>query len=529
MTTSRLDTDSLRYLTDLSSLLDPDLDPQWQMPTGPFILPPSGNTAASLTSAITFAAAGITGGIPIVEDVALASEITNGTAAKALAVNLAVADYTVPDTGAILTGAGIKIGILSDSFNLHGGEASAIAAGDLPAASDITILQEGTADQDEGMAMAEIVHSIAPGAQIYFYTATTSEQDFADGITALANAGCTILVDDVVYTAEPFYQTTGPVDAAVEAAISKGVSYFSAAGNASNNFYEAVFNPIVVNLGGTIGAVTAHNVGTYEMVFYENAGTQTPGTFKIVMFAGSGATIDGIGGGIGSGTSIGQQIAPGVNTVAAINYANTPAYGVTTPLVDSYSGYGPGETYLSSTGSLLAIPVSHDGPQFAATDGSATTTTLDPFYGTSAAAPAAAAAIAELALSGAISGLVLADDTTTGGTVILACYAAGTGIATPAGDVAVEHLGIGQTVVTASGAIAPIVWIGHRHIDCLDHPNPELVLPVRIRSHAFGRHRPYRDLLLSPEHAIFTEGVLIPANALVDGIAIDRIDTDAIT
>jgi len=73
-----------------------------------------------------------------------------------------------------VTGAGIKIGILSDSFNLKGGMAADIAGGNLPAG--VQILTEGTTGHDEGRAMADLVHRIAPGAQIAFASATGSER-----------------------------------------------------------------------------------------------------------------------------------------------------------------------------------------------------------------------------------------------------------------------------------------------------------------------------------------------------------------
>jgi hypothetical protein len=54
--------------------------------------------------------------------------------------------------------------------------------------------------------MMQIIHDIAPGADLAFYTAFYSEQDFANGILALAAAGCKVIVDDVSYFDEPFFQ-----------------------------------------------------------------------------------------------------------------------------------------------------------------------------------------------------------------------------------------------------------------------------------------------------------------------------------
>ncbi len=92
----------------------------------------------------------------------------------------------------------------------------------------------------------------------------------------------------------------------------------------------------------------------------------------------------------------------------------------------------------------------------------------------------------------------------------LACFAVGTRIRTPEGDVPVEALGAGDQVVTRDGQNRTIAWIGHRAAA----PGQE---PIRVRSGAFGAGLPMRDLYLSPEHAIAAEGVLIPVWALVDG------------
>jgi len=107
------------------------------------------------------------------------------------------------------------------------------------------------------------------------------------------------------------------------------------------------------------------------------------------------------------------------------------------------------------------------------------------------------------------------------GVDVVACFAAGTRIAIPSGDVMVEHLREGDRVVTTLGHGAQeIIWIGRRRIDCTRHPNPRSVWPVRIRAHAFGIGRPSWDLLLSPDHAIHAMGALIPVKYLINGTSI---------
>lgn len=102
------------------------------------------------------------------------------------------------------------------------------------------------------------------------------------------------------------------------------------------------------------------------------------------------------------------------------------------------------------------------------------------------------------------------------------CFAAGTRILTPRGAVAVERLHEGDTVLTVMGKRERIRWIGYRDVDCRRHINRERVLPIRIAAHAFGQDRPRRPLLLSPDHSVFVEGVLIPVRFLVNGSTIQQ-------
>jgi len=169
----------------------------------------------------------------------------------------------------------------------------------------------------------------------------------------------------------------------------------------------------------------------------------------------------------------------------------------------------------------------------------------------------------------AFASATLASDALTDGgivTQVVACFAAGTRIATDAGFVAVEDLAVGDRVITADepgqaatavrpapvaagdravtddghgealtgvatpaagerigrdgGPCEPIVWIGQRTVTCERHPRPETVWPVRVRAGAFGRNVPLRDLYLSPDHAVFVNNVLVPVKLLVNGTSI---------
>jgi hypothetical protein len=100
-----------------------------------------------------------------------------------------------------------------------------------------------------------------------------------------------------------------------------------------------------------------------------------------------------------------------------------------------------------------------------------------------------------------------------------ACYVCGTMIRTPAGERPVETLRPGMQVITrVDGKEVPraIKWVGHRRIGLTRHPRPETVAPIRIERDAFADNVPHRDLLLSPDHAVFFDGKLICIRQLVN-------------
>ncbi len=104
-----------------------------------------------------------------------------------------------------------------------------------------------------------------------------------------------------------------------------------------------------------------------------------------------------------------------------------------------------------------------------------------------------------------------------------ACYAAGTRIATADGDVAIERLRVGSRVVAVAdgrATLRPVRWIGRARVDLDRHPYPAQVAPVRVRAGAFADGTPRRDLLLSPDHAVFLNGALIPVRLLLNGATI---------
>ncbi|MBJ7900061.1 MAG: S8 family serine peptidase [Cyanobacteria bacterium RI_101] len=157
-----------------------------------------------------------------------------------------------------VNGAGITVGILSDSYNNLGGEAADIASGDLPAG--VIVLDDlPSGGSDEGRAMLQIVYDVAPGATLAFATAFTGQANFAQNIINLAKplaqggAGAEVIVDDIIYFSEPFFQD-GIIAQAVDQVAAAGVAYFSSAGNNADASYESVFVP-----GLTQGNYTFHD------------------------------------------------------------------------------------------------------------------------------------------------------------------------------------------------------------------------------------------------------------------------------
>lgn len=150
-------------------------------------------------------------------------------------------------------GYGVKVGVISDSFDNYdatsnGGPAltnaaADVASGDLPEGG-VEVLQDAAAPggADEGRAMAQIVHDVAPSASIAFATANGGQANFANNITKLADAGSKVIVDDVVYLAEPYFQD-GIIAQSVNSVSKRGIPYFSSAGNQAKASYEAPFNP----------------------------------------------------------------------------------------------------------------------------------------------------------------------------------------------------------------------------------------------------------------------------------------------
>jgi len=101
------------------------------------------------------------------------------------------------------------------------------------------------------------------------------------------------------------------------------------------------------------------------------------------------------------------------------------------------------------------------------------------------------------------------------------CFVAGTMIATPQGERAVETLGAGELVLTAAGCARQIRRAGRSVVSTL-FADPVATLPIRIRAGALAENVPVRDLLVSPGHAVLIDDLLVHAGALVNGASITR-------
>lgn len=162
-----------------------------------------------------------------------------------------------------IDGTGVKIGVLSNSYDTQGKAAQNVNAGDLPGTGNIhenltpvqvlkDIVPTHGALSDEGRAMLQIVHDIAPGAELAFRTGYLGELDMAIGIRQLADAGTDVIVDDLSYITEPFFRD-GIISQTIDSVVSEGVTFFSSAGNFGRASYSGIFDsePAPATITGT--------------------------------------------------------------------------------------------------------------------------------------------------------------------------------------------------------------------------------------------------------------------------------------
>ncbi|HEY1604435.1 MAG TPA: hypothetical protein VGF77_02435, partial [Allosphingosinicella sp.] len=376
-----------------------------------------------------------------------------------------------------LTGAGITIGVISDSFNTSTSAdkyANDVTSGDLPAG--INIIEDHPAGTDEGRGMAQVAYDIAPGANFEFYTGDTSMADFAHGIVTLSQDHDQIIVDDLRYFAEPMFQD-GILAQAEDEAYSNGSMVFSSAGNYADRAYDSAFRDsgqtftdpnngvtyelhdfdpsAAVNTKQSVTqAGTVDYILQWDQPFFSLGGAGATSDLALLFFSGASflgeADSTHVGGdpieiagfngsgtlsveiGVKQGTPLPNEIKyamiggnSAINTfatssatmyghansdhaiaVGAADWFNTPAFGQTPPLGEFFTSKGGQNILFDDHGNRLGTPEIRPGVAFTAADGGNTTffssdvsgdaDTNPNFYGTSAAAPNAAAIAALL-------------------------------------------------------------------------------------------------------------------------------------
>lgn len=211
-------------------------------------------SASHFAALDSWASQGLLGAVPIYRPQGAAGSVAN-QASQVLESDRVIA--TAPGN---FDGSGITVGVLSDSFNRLGGAAADVASGDLPA---VQVIKEGpVGSADEGRAMLQLVHDVAPGAELKFAAGAFGEQDFGNQIRALAAAGAEVIADDYFYFEEPMYQD-GVINQAIDDVVAGGATYFSLAGNLERQAYESASNIAfgADNIAGIAGSFYDFNPG----------------------------------------------------------------------------------------------------------------------------------------------------------------------------------------------------------------------------------------------------------------------------
>jgi hypothetical protein len=363
-------------------------------------------------------------------------------------------------------GTGVKIGVISDSCDYL---AESQASGNL---GKVTVLagQSGIPSTGEGTAMLEIVHDLAPGAELYFATADPTQAQFAANILGLQAAGCNIIIDDVFYYLEGVFQD-GTVAQAVNTVTAAGVFYFSSAGNqggvthADSSVWEGDFTAganaggvvttagklhrfsgatdydALTGSGGPVKLTWADPLGAsandYDLFVLDSAGTAVLGSStnlqtgtqdpmelafigvvsgnRVVVVQKVGAAslalhVNAFGGPLTfntQGQTSGHSAAANAFSTAAtpaLSPGPYPGVFTTANTTESFSSDGPRRVFFDAAGVAItpgnflfgtAGGTLRQKPDITAADGVTTSlpvgSFLNPFYGTSAAAPHAGA------------------------------------------------------------------------------------------------------------------------------------------
>jgi hypothetical protein len=273
------------------------------------------------------------------------------------------------------------------------------------------------------------------------------------------------------------------------------------------------------------GVATLENAGTIAASagFHHYAVKLASGDTLIV---DPGAVFGGYVKAQGTGDTLELKAGATAGTINGLGASYSNFYGFQTVTIDSGASWD-----IAGTGAGLSASTFagfHAGDRLDITDlgfNAAYTTSFDSAsYVLSIIGSDGTTVLDSVQMSGSYAGhtFTLADDQS-GGTYVeedgVACYLRGTRVMTGEGPVAVEHLKIGDLLVTPEG-LKPLKWIGRRaYAGWLAFGNPE-IQPIRFKAGSLADNVPCRDLLVSPEHAMLIDGVLIPARHLVNGTSI---------
>ena len=247
-----------------------------------------------------------------------------------------------------IQGSGVTVGVMSDSAT-PARVAKLIASGDLPSNTIVVPGQAGSATgSDEGTAMMEIVHDMAPGANLVFASAFNGVASFAANIRTLRfTYHCDIIVDDVTYFNEAVFQD-GPIAQAVNDVTADGALYLSSAGNSGNltkstsgtwegDFVSGGAVSGVIGAGGETGLIHSFGAQTYDTLTsastfvslkWSDALANSANDYDLFILNSTGTTLKAFSAGSQTGTQDPYEaIGRGTNcgTVSASGYC--PAVG----------------------------------------------------------------------------------------------------------------------------------------------------------------------------------------------------------
>ena len=444
----------------------------------------------------------ITGGTAIGSDIEAGASVSVAAAGLLSAATIAYGGNAYVQSGGVATGTTVLGGLEVDRGGkasntvLSGAASLFVSAGG--SVSGLTMLGGSLASIDGTGAQATTVianASVANGSFLSANVATLVSASVSDGGFIDVNSGT--VTGTVVSSGGTEFLESGTV--ASNTVVLNGGAEFIGSGARGFNFVTS--SGSVLSLDGTLTLSAGTATPIREDGTIDGAGTLIKTGLGLVILTGSNTFYGGTA--LSAGTlelttlsaGGGGTISFSDNTTLRLDQAGTlanPLLSFTRADTIDLQALTFSTTYQVST-SGDTVTISNGGQAYVLTiDG-------------------ASSANFQLAADGDGSVLVKSD---------VPCFAAGTRIATPDGDVAVEALRPGDTVRLAGGGTAAVQWTGQRRVACARHPLPERVWPVRIAAGAFGDGLPAADLRLSPDHAVYAEGVLIPAKLLVNGATI---------